>query len=1344
MERSSVHVRIIGVLAVFCLGLSPLAAQGSVLNYLGEPQKIVTPKTETRTAAAQYKPSADETKLYDQSMTRVRDRKEIESAIRDFESKFPKSPQVETLYYNAVEQIYYSGKKDTVEKWCNEYFVKYPTGAHSERVLDYYRWAKDIYLEVYSHSSFTPDDESSVYLNMRNTGVVTLEVHAVPGNAVNVPLREIDPYRFPLTANTKVAEVTQDEKQSAPWAEKRTFYGAVKLGKFKPGLYVVLAKSKDIQSATIVSVSRLGVVAKSDSGRSVLFVMDKVTGEPVRDASIKAYYGEELVATGASDGDGIAVLPKNAKYSGGFALTVRRENDIAFIDVYQGYGQQKTYKTYFYTDRPVYRPAQTVNYKVIIREKSEGLAYEIPGDKSYKVVIETPTGKKVYEKEVQANEYGALADAFVLPERADLGWYRFRVFTANGTQITDQFYTYWMPETVKAFRVEEYKKPEFKMAVTPEKPSYMKGDDVTMNVDVKYYFGEPVKKGIVEYRITYAQHAVPYWYYYPFAWYYYEDYGGDDDDDRPRRRGRGRYNRTYEEVLIEGKAETDEHGVCKVKFKTKDIPYDAKYTVSVKVTDSSRRMIEGGASVKVAQAEFAATLRADKYVYRPGDKVLLTYSGKDIEGRSFPFAGELTIERYDYNRGSEQRDKVLTQEIKTEASGSGVFTFAPSKEGNYSITLTAKDSRGRVVSARHSVYVAGYSYQSFYNYSSLTIVPNKDQYDIGDTATMMIQSPYPSGYAIVSYEGERLLGYKVVKMNGSVIVLDCPLTEAHAPNFYYTVTMVRQNQMSTQTKPLIVLPRKRFLNVEIKPNKASYRPGETATFALKVTDGARKPVACDLSFSLVDSSLYYIQDEFAKDIREFFYGRTQLRVYTGNSFHVYFQGKRRSSLAAGAASPSTTADREMRSESVSKSSDWKSKKDGASDDDALGNNKEKEPEVRGYFPDTAFWAHSIRTGDDGTALVTIKMPDTLTAWRATVRAVTRETGVGSERTETVTFKNLLCRLELPRFITQDDVLTISGIVHNYLKTEKSVRAELTATGVNMAASNSMRDRLPTGVDKRFDWKVTADKPGRAEFVLKALTDEESDAMKLSIPILPHGLQRRIVSSEVLSGGSISRTLELPDSALRDTAELTVNASGSIAAAMFASLDYLIGYPYGCVEQTMSRFLPNVIVAQSVKRLKLPEPEIFKKLPDMMEKGLTRLYDLQHGDGGWGWWNNDETHAYMTAYVMYGLSLTREAGYQLNENAYSRGRSALLTIYGREKPSDIKAYMAMSISYLKDTDKKTIIDLLQSEKELSTYGRALLAMALIRIGEREKASPLIRAIKAKATETETSCFFAGES
>lgn len=1331
--------RIILIIAAFAAVASLSAAD---MTFLETPQKTVSPKTEVHAAASQYKPSDGESKALNEAMDRVRERKDIDAAIRTFAAKYPKSPNVELLAYTAIEQVYYSGKKDDLEKRCSDYFKKYPTGLHSERVLDYYRWAKDLYLEVYSHSSFTPDTDASVYLNMRNTGAVTLEVHAVPGNAIQVPLREIDPYAFPLNANTKVAEVTQEEKQNGPWGEKRTFYGSVTLGKFKPGLYVVLAKTKEMQSATIISVSRLGVISKSDMGKSVLFVMDKITGEPVRDASLKAYYGDALVATGSSDADGIAVLAKNPKYSGSFSLTVRRENDIAFIDVYHGYGQQKTYKTYFYTDRPVYRPAQSVNYKIILREKAEGLSYSVPAESSFKVVIETPTGKKVYEKAVTANEYGAIADSFELAERAELGWYRFRVLDKHGSQITDQFYTYWMPETVKAFRVEEYKKPEFKMTVSPEKPSYMKGDDVTMNVDVKYYFGEPVKKGVVEYRITYAQHSVPYWYYYPFAWYYSEDYGYDDDDDRPRR-GRGRYRRNYEEVLVEGKAETDEKGICRIKFTAKDIPYDAKYTVSVRVTDSSRRMIEGAASVKVAQAEFAATLRSDKYVYRPNDAALITFSGKDIEGRAFPFAGELSIERYDWNNGSEKREKVSVQEVRTEKSGSGVFTFVPKREGNYYLTLTAKDSRGRVVSARHSVYVAGYSYQSFYNYSSLTIVPNKDQYDIGDTAVMMIQSPYPSGYAIVSCESERLLSYKVVKMNGSVAVLDCPLTEAYAPNFYYTVTVVRQNQMNTQTKPIIVLPRKRFLTVAIKPNKASYRPGETAMFDLTVTDGHKNPVACDLSFSLVDASLYYIQEEFAKDPREFFYGKTQLRVSTGNSFHVYFHGKRRSAQAAlGAAAPSASADKEMRSESMSKSASEKSKKDSGDRDDAAGN--EKEPEVRGYFPDTAFWAHSIRTGDDGKATITVKMPDTLTAWRATVRAVSLATGVGSERGETVTFKNLLCRLELPRFITQDDVLTISGIVHNYLKSEKSVRAELTAAGVNMAASNSMRDKLPSGVDKRFDWKVIADKPGRAEFTLKALTDEESDAMKLSIPILAHGLPRRVISSEVLTGGGITRTVDLPASAIRDTAELAVNASGSIAAAMFASLDYLIGYPYGCVEQTMSRFLPNVIVAQSVKRLKLPEPEIFKKLPDMMDKGLTRLYDLQHSDGGWGWWNNDETHPYMTAYVMYGLSLTREAGYQINENAYSRGRSALMSIYQREKPSDIKAYMAMSMSYLKDADKKAIIDLVQSEKDLSTYGRSLLAMALIRIGERDKAAPLIRAIKVKASETESTCLFPGDS
>ncbi|MBN1897941.1 MAG: hypothetical protein JW827_04120 [Spirochaetes bacterium] len=1294
------------------------------MTFLKKPEKITKVETVKKTGES-YKISEKEGKEYDRIYRLIADKKSFQKSLKNFEKKYPKSPNVERLYYDIV-MYYYNYDRKKMDKWVKLYFEKFPDGVYSDTVLDYYHYSKNMYLELYTQSSFTPKDDSSIYCNIQNIPSIKIEVYRVDVDKVNVPLQQMNPYDLVTKKSDPVKTFTKK-------ITEKYFYGNISLGRMEAGLYVVMGKSKDIISATIVTVSRLGVISKSDREKTLFYVCDRLTGEPIKNARLKVYKNEYLIARGETDPDGIVVMDKtNSSSYEYYDCIASKEDDIAFIYVYQyGYGNARFTKTYFYADRPVYRPDQTVNFKLILRDKLQTMNYIVPEEKTYKVVIQSPNSKKVYEKEITLNEYGALGDSFKLEPKADLGWYTFSVFDKEGNQVTGYDYYYYNYNANRAFRVEEYKKPEFKMTVTPVKTSYVKGDKAEVNVEVKYYFGQPVKKGLVEYRIEYGQFYIPWWYYYPYSWYYW------DDEYYSRRYG------YYNEFYMEGKAQTDEKGRCKIKFDTKDLPYDANYTISVKVTDKSRRMIEGSASVKVSRAQFSINLTTDKYVYKPGEKVLINFSGQDIEGKSQSFQGEMTIQlyQYKYDKGNYKDfyKDLLKEKIKTEKSGKGVYKFVPDENGNYYFKIKAKDKKGRDVTAECNIYVADYSWESHYNYSSLNLIFNKDSYDIGDEATVMLQSPYSKTHALITYEAETLISYMVVKLKSSSDVLDLDITEELAPNFYYMVTMIKDNKINNHSKNVIVLPKKKFLNVEIIPDKEVYSPGEMAQFKIKVTDNRNKPVPAELSMGIVDASLYYIQEEFVQDIKQFFYNRVYDYVYTANSFYSYYYG-RKQYAAKESKKSEAREDESMNGLARSESPASGMEKDKA------GKLAEKEPEIREYFPDTAFWSAFIKTDSKGTAVIKIKMPDTLTTWRATVRVITRDTKVGSETKEAITFKNLLCRLQVPRFITQDDRLTISGIVHNYLKSDKDVRSELNVGGVNLTTKVNQTRKIRSGDDHRFDWKITADKAGTAEFLLKSLTDEESDAMKLTIPVLAHGIRRNIVKSDIIKKDKETRTetISLPQTAIMEATEMDLLASASLASAMLDSLEYLIGYPYGCVEQTMSRFLPDVIVAGSIQKLGLKKPEILKQLPDMVDKGLKLLYEMQHGDGGWGWWTNDGTHPYMTAYVMYGLSLSRLTDFKVEDHVYNNGKNALLALFKKEKPGNQKAYMAYSISYLPEPDKKGILALYnESKTNLTTYGQALLAMALINIKEKKKAVQLITAIKKKADDGDFFCSFKGE-
>ncbi|MCK4667527.1 hypothetical protein KAU33_12300, partial [Candidatus Dependentiae bacterium] len=245
---------------------------------------------------------------------------------------------------------------------------------------------------------------------------------------------------------------------------------------------------------------------------------------------------------------------------------------------------------------------------------------------------------------------------------------------------------------------------------------------------------------------------------------------------------------------------------------------------------------------------------------------------------------------------------------------------------------------------------------------------------------------------------------------------------------------------------------------------------------------------------------------------------------------------------------------------------------------------------------------------------------------------------------------------------------------------------------------------------------------------------------------PHGLKRFDNQTGILKNVDEEKIniVIIPETAIMEASELQILTSGSLAGTMFDSLEYLIGFPYGCVEQTMSRFLPNVMVAQTIQKLGLEEPAILEKIPEMVEKGFKMLYSMQHHDGGWGWWTNDDTHPYMTAYVVYGLTMAINADYKVDMNKYNKGVTALNKLYSKEKAGDQKAYMAYAMSHLKKPDKKGIINLYNNRTKLSIYGKSLLAMALFNIKEDSKAQVLVKYIKSKAKCSDLFCHFEGET
>ncbi|MCX7833283.1 MAG: MG2 domain-containing protein [Ignavibacteria bacterium] len=391
-----------------------------------------------------------------------------------------------------------------------------------------------------------------------------------------------------------------------------------------------------------------------------------------------------------------------------------------------------------------------------------------------------------------------------------------------------------------------------------------------------------------------------------------------------------------------------------------------------------------------------------------------------------------------------------------------------------------------------------------------------------------------------------------------------------------------------------------------------------------------------------------------------------------------------------------------------------------------GDDKLVLPEVRSDFRDAIVWLPFIRTDKDGCAYINVKYPDNLTEWRMTARVITEDTKVGQVIAKVVTRKDLLVRMETPRFLQSDDELSITTIIHNYLNNEKYTKVKFSVNGVKLIGDSIKEINLQSNSEQSIDWKIKVDNPyGYAKLYCEALTNEESDAVEINVPLQPRGLEmvNMIVSDISEDWKTETKSFTIPDYIDIRSAGIKFSVSPSIASTLLTSLDELVGYPYGCVEQTMSRFLPSIVVAEAFKKLDVPLSDKTKKeLPDMVNQGLKRLYSMQHSDGGWGWWINDNSNPYMTAYVVYGLTIAKNAGYDIKNGVYSKGLSALKSLYNSADNNVTKAYILYVLSLSEDKDSKFIEkELLNIKyKDINDYARSLIALSYLNIGDKTSA------------------------
>ncbi len=1260
--------------------------------------------------------------------------------------------------------------------------------------------------------------------------------------------------RAPVKAWSKQVDSKGDHQ---PYNEEVRIDGRLPLG-----AYLLEARSGALLARDLVLITDVAVVLKSTPTQALVFFSNAVTGAPVANANVtvwESYYDNNKWRSRRlaqmTNSDGLAQFKllnnRNSRNLYVAAASGGASDRQAFASGNAGGVNQDgdAWRIYAFTDRPAYRPQETVQWKFIARRFGNGV-YSTPANQVVEYQINDPRGTKVSEGKATLNSFGSAWGSLELGEQLPLGEYNVQ-FWDNGRHNGIG--------SAKLFRLEEYKLPEFKVAVkTPEdngrKKAFRLGEKVEVNIQADYYFGGPVSNASVE-VVVYQNPFYHYWYpHHDYAWYY-------DDMEQLRM---GSYYGGQGSVVKRDTIKTDATGKAVLTFDTPRENYnqDFEYRIEARVTDSSRREIISSDTVRVTRQRYYVYPRAQENIYRPKDKVTvdikaldaneqpvttegtvkvtrdywwevwLDPNGREVKGAElrllqnkgevFPPAVTKRQKRWRLKFRGYQHDDILTQTVKTDAEGAAQFEFTPEREGYYRVSwessqvLPGSARRDRFlppIKAETYVFVAtNTSSELGYRHDGVEIIVDKDTFRAGQTAPVMISTFTNDRYVLFCVEAEDLDSYKLIHVTGTARLIELPIEEKHVPNIYLHASMLSDGELFETMKQVVVPPVQQFLTVDVKSDREQYQPREEGTLSITARDANGKPVAAEIALGLIDESVKYIQQDYAGDPRQFYYGtkrphsvetqstfdqRSYLRlveVTKGRLIDIKEVGNEDdeavNEVAAGGAGGGGRYDIDALAGEMSGAKDKgdaryrvasnvarrglsaaPSKSEAERPSGTLQSpapspaGQEPAVQVRSDFRSTILWLPDLTTDANGNATVKVKYPDSLTTWSATARVATAVNQFGIGNAATRTKQPLIVRLQAPRFFVVGDQVTVSAISNNNTDQVMHVTPSLTE-GTSMAfifegAGPKPVDINP-GAEARVDWLLNVTESGDVKLKVEARGGSFSDAMEKTFRVYEHGVEKFVSRSGKMRGDSVAIKLDIPQARRPESTGLSIQIAPSMATTMLDALPYLIDYPYGCTEQTMSRFLPAAITAKTLRDLGMKpetamervfggiEPDTaaathpkgqrdLKELDRITRESLDRLYNFQHNDGGWGWWKEGDSDHYMTAYVLWGLILARQAGIDVRPSVAARAASYLdKELVEEEANYAEQAWMLHALAVYSGSSRtanngtvpatefqaKAFNNLFTNRDRLNAYTRALLALSAHHFGYTDKAKTLV--------------------
>ncbi len=997
----------------------------------------------------------------------------------------------------------------------------------------------------------------------------------------------------------------------------------------------------------LFQITDLSATLKMGPESSVVWVTDLSQGQPVGEAEVVWFYQGKEVRRARTGADGVVRGPGGAEITQGrtgqdaddVKVMVRKGED-ATIAYGEWTGDYQPWafglpnqswnaafpRGYAFTDRGVYRAGDEVHWKAYLRTQRDGKMAGAVGAK-VKWKAEDDEGNEVASGEGVLDRFSSLDGTFSLGKDARLGIYHVSVVApvhAQGIEGVEA-------TASSSFQVAAYRAPAFRVDVVTSRPGYRTGERFSGTVQARYLFGAPMAGAQVRYDLIHAPGSFSPEGYESWSLYEERPWWSGNEYAAPTPGGDvGSATGGSGGTLSSGTATVARDGSLTVDLPIAPGPDHGPrdFTLTAEVTDLDRQTVAGSVTARVHPGEFYVGLKPQSFLAEAGkplgmDLVAVTPEARLVPGRKVDL--QLSRRTWDSVR-QKALDGTWTWQVtpkdtptwkKSLTTGAAAVSFqVPVKEaGYYVLRARSRDASGNDLVSDATFYAVGAGEVAWGRSDDdrVELIADKRTYQVGDTARILIKAPFAPAQALLTVEREGVMEQRVLSLTGTAETVEIPLHGGHVPEVYASLVMVRGGKDRTGPegqKPdfrigyvkLPVDPRGSHLRVEVTPDRTEYQPRDEVGVRVVVKEPGGTPVDAQVALFAVD------------------YGVLSLTGYqTPDPFSTFY-----ASHGLGVVTMASAAEIFDRAAYLSKGDPG-----GGGGDEGGG------ADLRSDFRVVPLWVPGLETGADGVADARFALPDNLTTFRIMAVAVDGGTRFGAGDQEVRVSRKVMARPALPRFLRVGDQIQAGVVVHNNTEQDGEVTVTVQKSdGITLRGARSRVVKVPKGGAMEVAFSFHEPKEGEAVFQFSAVMGVNRDAVEAKLPVLDE-VPLETVATFAEANPTARERIKPPPLSPHPGGELRVELGTSLLSGLDAAVNYVLEYPYGCIEQTLSRTLPVALLMDLGDRAGLSIPR--DSMRKAVNAGIERLGLFSTGRGLSYWPGSRVADPYASSYALLAMA-----------------------------------------------------------------------------------------------------------